>query len=205
MSSDAPARPPSLKGLDALPESSPGNLDDLLSPTLNDPGTARPTLPPLDARDSMTPTELADAQVRFSNVPLSTAVSTATLDDASSRKSISSWTSRASRDGRRNTVAFESSGSSTLVSPTSSKRPMSGDSAQSSGSLPFMLQRLDLQKAKNEDERKSRRQSQMILQNEFAKVHEQQIEIEKPAGPAIDWGAFLLVGLCLVFADDGCT
>lgn len=185
-SEDAPARPPSLKGLDSLSEFSPVNLDDLLSPTPSeDPGTARQAVSTIDSRDSVTPSELADVPLRFSNVPLSATGSTMTMGSDGSRKSASSL---ASRDGRRNTVAFASSGSSTLASPTLLKRPTSGDSTHSSGSVPFMLQRLDLQKVRNEDEKKSRRQSQQILQGEFARVQEKQAEVEVPSGSTIDWG-----------------
>jgi hypothetical protein len=185
---DVPARPPPLEGLDSVNNTTSPNLKSLLSPTQSDdPGTARPD-PTVDDdwRSSVTPSDVGEVDVRFSNVPLSSAASVVTLRSEDSAESSSSR----SRKERRNTVAFDfhTPRSPTLASGQSQKRPTSGSSVASAGSLPFMLQRLDMHKSTDERDRKSKRQSQMLIKEEFHRVHEKEVVTETTTSSAIDWG-----------------
>jgi hypothetical protein len=188
---------------DVTSESVPG-LDSLLSPVPHDlhdvdtPVTAVPGHSGAEAesnpRDSVAELEqVVESDIRFSNVPLSAHASTVTLDSVPGRDSVGSVNDnplQSPKSDRRNTIQLGGPGSarsSTLVESTR-KRSESASSAHSSGAAPFMLHRLDLQKVQSDSESNKSRHSNALLQEEFNKMHQKDLQAEGHVNANIDWG-----------------
>lgn len=163
----------------------PTDLDALLSP------------PPVEniqfsTRDSVAESELneipLDDDTRFSTVPLS------------GRQSTSSNFSRVSRssrldDSRRNTVSMGRPGSSTSVAAKifHKKSSSSTTARDSAANLPFLLQRLDIQKAQDDSNPSAHRSSlevQQRLQEELSRLQNghQQESSDSVLNGQVDWG-----------------
>ena len=170
-----------LAGVNAVP-SSQSSLDSLFSPT-------SPNLP---LRESVAVSDATDDDTGFSTVALSARQS---LDVMNSRLSLSSNASDLAKDDRRRTVALDSSDVATLVNPEENrhhKKSASTSTILSANNIPFLLSRLDLQKAQEEDDSESHRMSkdgQQKLQEEFNRMqNDVQTEDVAPVEDSIDWG-----------------
>lgn len=164
---------------------SQSTLDSLFSPTSEHT--------PL--RESVAVSDTTDDDAGFSTVALSARQSL-----ESSRLSLGSNTSESAKDDRRRTIALDSSDVATLVNPEESrqqhKKSASVSTILSANNVPFLLSRLDLQKAQDEDSvdsRRSSRDSQQKLQEEFNRV-QNDVHVATPtvAEDSIDWGMFML-------------
>jgi hypothetical protein len=193
--------------------SAPAALDSLLSPTSSEPahyavdGSLADSDP--NSRDSLVTSDdgeqVLGTDLRFSTIPLSAHPSTATLDDndsddASSLHGIPPASPKASR---RATIQLGSAStrSSTLAGESMHKRSTSGSSAGSLKGLPFMLQRLDLQKMQQEPAPTSSARSSRQILEEFNRIHEQDVQAENASHAAIDWGT----APCFVFYLRACS
>ena len=166
------------------PPTAPASLDELLSPTAKEANFERRD----SVADSTTEVETEADNERFSNVPLS---GVTTLNGSeNSRGSMASIMLE-----RRSTVSLGRPGSSTSVAKVSRHKKSAssytiGSVRESVGNLPFLLQRLDLQKSQSNANHRVSLNGQQRLQEEFSKLqNEQQKEVsEAETIDSIDWG-----------------
>lgn len=164
------------------------SLDVLLSPTTK--------TNELEKRESVVDSGIdleADGdEERFSNVPLSG--KTALSGGPDSRGSLASVLLE-----RRSTMSLGkagSAGSSPKVSrhkKSASSYTVGSSGRASIGNLPFLLQRLDLQKAQGDTNRRVSQDGQQRLKAEFDKLHNgHQVDSEDDeALDSIDWGRWI--------------
>lgn len=170
----------------------PATLDELLSPAMK---VADAFDEQQNVRDSAAELESLNDELRFSNVPLSGGGTNAILDSPSSP---ATSTSVLERRKTTSSGGLESNfvAKKTLHKKSASSYTVGSASRESAGNLPFLLQRLDLQKAQ-EGANLARRISldgQQRIQEEFERIQSghQANPMEMDAEHAIDWGEFVL-------------
>jgi hypothetical protein len=154
-------------------------LDLLLSPVAQ-----RPTFPTFDE-----PVPARESQSDFNDVALDDGPFTAI--PATARPSQKDANDKA-EELRRRSVDSVSSLQFTSPQTDRQKKSASTTSIRSASNLPFILARLDIQKAQEEGSPNPQRASvdgQIKLQEEFARLQNEQLEEDEKAtnGEAIDW------------------
>ncbi|KAL5485221.1 GYP5 [Sanghuangporus weigelae] len=166
------------------PPAVPASLDELFSPTAKDTNFERRE----SVADAKTEVETEVDDERFSNVPLS---GVTTLNGSeNSRGSLASVMLE-----RRSTVSLGRPGSSNSVAKTSrhkkaaSSYTLGSVARESVGNLPFLLQRLDLQKSQTDANRRVSFNGHQRLQEEFSKLQNehQSVLSEAEIADSIDW------------------
>ena len=190
------------------PSNVDGSLDALLSPQLetrDDAGSMKVL------RDSVVDGDVVDVDLggddsHFSNVPLSAGTIERNRNEATrigSGVSLLNRPSSSSHTGRPVSYAIGQSASTPQVPATTrashkksaSTTTLESDGHNSSGNLPFLLHRLDLQKVKEDADPTSRRLSldgQHRIHEEFSRLQSNKTEaLNVGAGESIDWGMYV--------------